>query len=85
MTQLPKTTTLIRNAWVVNEGQVQELDVLIQAGRIEKIGPNLPNTADEVVHAHGRYLLPGLIDDQVHFREPGLTHKRKSQPKVARL
>jgi dihydroorotase len=66
---------LIANANLVNEGQVTEADVLIRDGRIEAIGHNL-NAADaEVLDAGGRYLLPGMIDDQVHFREPGLTHK----------
>ncbi len=69
-------TTVIRNAQLVNEGQVTESDVLIKGGRIEKIAADLqaPDGAD-VVDANGRHLLPGMIDDQVHFREPGLTHK----------
>jgi dihydroorotase len=68
--------TVIRNARLVNEGQVTESDVLLKNGRIEKIANDLqaPEGA-EVVDARGRYLLPGMIDDQVHFREPGLTHK----------
>ncbi len=67
---------LITNARVANEGAVREGDVLVRAGRIEKLAPAI--TADDVgrvVDARGRYLLPGFIDDQVHFREPGLTHK----------
>ena len=69
-------TTVIRNALLVNEGQVTESDVLLKGGRIEKIAADLqaPDGAD-VVDANGRHLLPGMIDDQVHFREPGLTHK----------
>jgi dihydroorotase len=69
-------TTVICNAMLANEGQLTESDVLIKNGRIETIGSNLkvPDGAD-VVDADGRYLLPGMIDDQVHFREPGLTHK----------
>ncbi len=68
--------TVIRNARLVNEGQITEPDVLLKNGRIEKIANDLsaPEGA-EVVDARGRYLLPGMIDDQVHFREPGLTHK----------
>ncbi len=69
-------STLILNAKVVNEGKVFESDVLIKAQRIEKIGTDLQSIrADGVVDAKGKYLLPGAIDDQVHFREPGLTHK----------
>lgn len=71
-----KKTTVIRNAKLVNEGQITESDVLLKGGRIEKIAADLqaPDGAD-VVDANGRHLLPGMIDDQVHFREPGLTHK----------
>ena len=69
-------STVIRNARLVNEGQVIESDVLLKSGRIEKIASDFqaPEGAD-VVDANGRHLLPGMIDDQVHFREPGLTHK----------
>ena len=68
--------TLIKNAFVVNEGETKQMDVLIEAGKIAQIKETI--TADdqtEIVEAEGKYLLPGLIDDQVHFREPGLTHK----------
>lgn len=69
-------STLIVNAKIVNEGQVLEGDVLLANNRIEKIGRDLQSTrADYVVDAKGNYLFPGAIDDQVHFREPGLTHK----------
>lgn len=69
-------TTLILNANIVNEGQVFQGDVLIKGQRIEIIGKNLSSRpADVVIDAAGKYLLPGAIDDQVHFREPGLTHK----------
>jgi len=69
-------TTLIVNAKIVNEGQVIEGDVLIKDKYIEKIGTDLQSTkAAKVVDAKGLFLLPGVIDDQVHFREPGLTHK----------
>ena len=68
--------TVIRNAQLVNEGQVTEADVLLKGGRIEKIATGIQAPAGaEVVDANGRHLLPGMIDDQVHFREPGLTHK----------
>ncbi len=68
-------TKLIVNANIVNEGKVQGGDVLVKGQYIEKIGAHLTDDADEVIDADGKYLLPGLIDDQVHFREPGLTHK----------
>ncbi|WP_231427999.1 MULTISPECIES: dihydroorotase [Pedobacter] len=66
---------LIKAATIVNEGQKIVADVLIKDGFIEKIGQNLsaPNATE--INAEGQYLLPGMIDDQVHFREPGLTHK----------
>lgn len=67
---------LILNAKVVNESKICELDIAIKDGRILKIEKNLANqNAKEVIDAKGFWLLPGLIDDQVHFREPGLTHK----------
>ena len=68
---------LIKNARIVNEGSVVEGDVLIEAGRIAKIDSSIsPKSADvNVIDAEGKYLIPGIIDDQVHFREPGLTHK----------
>lgn len=67
---------LIKNAKIVNEGTIQEGDVLIEGETIAKIGSNLSvETTVEIIDAKGSYLLPGVIDDQVHFREPGLTHK----------
>lgn len=68
-------TTLIVNANIVNEGKVQPGDVLVRGQVIEKIASHLTSDADTVIDAKGKYLLPGAIDDQVHFREPGLTHK----------
>jgi dihydroorotase len=69
-------TTVIRNAQLVNEGQIIESDVLLKHGRIEKIDSSIVALdGAHIVDANGRYLLPGMIDDQVHFREPGLTHK----------
>ena len=70
--------TIIRNAFVVNEGSIQISDVLIHKQRIEKIASQIgiPNTEKiNEINAEGLYLLPGMIDDQVHFREPGLTYK----------
>lgn len=67
---------LILNGNLVNEGKILPSDVLIKKGRIEKMGSDLQGeSADIIIDARGKYLLPGMIDDQVHFREPGLTHK----------
>lgn len=70
------SSILIRNARLVNENKIFHADVFIKNGFIEKIDTNgISMQADRVIDAEGLYLLPGLIDDQVHFREPGLTHK----------
>ena len=67
---------LITNASMVNEGQVSETDILIAGERIEKIAPVIAASDDvAVIDAAGKYLIPGMIDDQVHFREPGMTNK----------
>lgn len=66
---------LIRNARLVNEGEIREADLLVRHSRIDKIAAIIDATADEEIDAAGQWLLPGMIDDQVHFREPGLTHK----------
>ena len=68
---------LIRGARVVNEGRTYEADVLVRDDRIERLAPEGIGAVSGVneVDADGKYLLPGCIDDQVHFREPGLTHK----------
>lgn len=68
-------TVLIRNARIVNRGRITESDIFIRQGRIEKIAPSISVQADTEIDAAGNYVLPGIIDDQVHFREPGLTHK----------
>lgn len=69
-------TQLIKNAFLVNEGKTTQQDLRIQDGKILTIAEHLaPLENEEVVDAAGKYLLPGLIDDQVHFREPGLTQK----------
>jgi dihydroorotase len=70
-------TTLIKNAKIVNEGTIFEGDVLIENEFIVEIGENIsPKSSDcKIIYADGNYLIPGAIDDQVHFREPGLTHK----------
>lgn len=70
------SSTLILNATLVNEGEQRQQDLLIKNGKIEKIGADLQGvSADEVIDGAGCWLIPGMIDDQVHFREPGLTHK----------
>ncbi len=66
---------LIRNARLVNRGQIHEADLLIKNGRIAKIAPSISENAHLELDAAGHYVIPGIIDDQVHFREPGLTHK----------
>ena len=69
--------TIIKNAKIINEQKIFESDILIEGSFISKISesisPNFPNT--KIIDAEGNFIIPGLIDDQVHFREPGLTHK----------
>ncbi|GEP51513.1 dihydroorotase [Flavobacterium noncentrifugens] len=68
---------LIKNAKIVNEGTIFEGDVLIEDELIVEIGENISvkSSSTKIIDAEGNYLIPGAIDDQVHFREPGLTHK----------
>src|SRR6266536_3020950 len=68
---------LIKNIQIVNEGSIKTADVLIKNGRIEKFESRITLIDTDVteINGEGKYLLPGAIDDQVHFREPGLTHK----------
>ena len=66
---------LIKNAQIVNDRKIFQSDILIENDLISKIEPNISEEADQIIDASGKYLLPGVIDDQVHFREPGLTHK----------
>ncbi|MFK7748455.1 MAG: dihydroorotase [Kordia sp.] len=66
---------LLKNAQIVSESAVQMADILIEGERIAKIGTHLSDEADEVIDIAGKHVFPGIIDDQVHFREPGLTHK----------
>ncbi|MDE3236181.1 MAG: dihydroorotase [Bacteroidota bacterium] len=69
-------TYLIKGALIVNEGSTKSADVLIKDGKIEKIAASIETKENaEEIDADGLHLLPGVIDDQVHFREPGLTHK----------
>jgi dihydroorotase len=71
------TKTLIKNCSLVNEGQIRVADVWIEDGLIQKIGQidDLNDDAATVIDGTGKFLFPGIIDGQVHFREPGLTHK----------
>ena len=71
------STTLIRNAKIVNEGVIFEGDVLIEGNIILEIASQISpkKSSTKIIDAEGNYLIPGIIDDQVHFREPGLTHK----------
>ena len=66
---------LLQNCTLVNEGKIQQTDVLVQDGVIQQIGILTNHTADRVINGTGQFLLPGIIDGQVHFRDPGLTHK----------
>lgn len=67
--------TILKNARIVNRGHIFEGDLAIKDGRIVKIADDISASANVVHDLNGNYLLPGVIDDQVHFREPGLTHK----------
>ena len=67
--------TLIKNAQIVNEGKIYKSDVLIENQIIKEIASNINIDVDQIIDAERLHLLPGVIDDQVHFREPGLTHK----------
>ena len=66
---------ILKNCRIVNESKTLESDIAIKNNRIELIGSDINAESSEVVDVNGRYVIPGLIDDQVHFREPGLTHK----------
>lgn len=66
---------LLANALVVDEGKIYPTDVLLEGERIIKMAPHISNSNAQVIDLHGNYLIPGMIDDQVHFRDPGLTYK----------
>jgi dihydroorotase len=66
---------ILKNCTIINENNTLESDIAIKNNRIELIGSDINAESSEVVDVNGRYVIPGLIDDQVHFREPGLTHK----------
>jgi dihydroorotase len=67
--------TLLKNARIINEGEQFDGDILIEDERIVKIGTSLSSETATILDVQGNYVMPGMIDDQVHFREPGLTHK----------
>ena len=66
---------LIKNAQIVNENNIYQADLLIENTFIKKIASKINSKANQIIDANGLHLFPGVIDDQVHFREPGLTHK----------
>ena len=70
---------IIKNGKLVNEGKIFESDIGIKNKRIEKISSDISADASEIIDASEKFVLPGIIDDQVHFREPGLTHKGNIQ------
>ena len=71
---LPHTRRLIRGGTLVLRDRLESADLLVDAGKILDIAPAIADV-DDVIDATGLFVLPGVIDDQVHFREPGLTHK----------
>ena len=79
------SSILIKDVQLVNEGQIKSCDILIKKGRIEKIASSISQSADTEIAGNGNVCIPGIIDDQVHFREPGLTHKSDlyTEPRAA--
>ena len=78
-------TILIKDGILVNKGQFKAADIFIKDGRIEQIDNQIDKKAGIEINAHGKIVMPGIIDDQVHFREPGLTHKSDlyTEPRAA--
>jgi len=78
-------TILIKNGQIVNRGKITTGDIFIKNGRIEQMDSQINRHADIELDATGKYVIPGIIDDQVHFREPGLTHKADlyTEPRAA--
>jgi len=66
---------IIKNGRLISDGKIVEADILIVNDLIERIDPMIEDSTAEIIDAEGKYVIPGIIDDQVHFREPGLTHK----------
>ena len=81
---MPKSI-LIKEVLIVNEDKITPSDIFIKNGFIEKIAPSINQKANVEINGNGHYCLPGIIDDQVHFREPGLTHKSDlyTEPRAA--
>ena len=79
------SSILIKDVQLVNEGKIKSCDILVKNGRIEKIASNINQVADKEIAGNGNVCIPGIIDDQVHFREPGLTHKSDlyTEPRAA--
>ncbi|MBC6995399.1 dihydroorotase [Neolewinella lacunae] len=82
---MPRPSLLIKNGTIVNRGTRFTGDIFIKNGFIEQVGGSIDRPADREINAEGCLVLPGIIDDQVHFREPGLTHKAtiKSESRAA--
>jgi len=78
-------TILIKEVQIVNEGKITTADIFIKNGRIEKIAGSIDKNATIEIAGSGKHCIPGIIDDQVHFREPGLTHKSDlyTEPRAA--
>ena len=66
---------VLKNCKIINENEIYESDIAIKNSRIELIASSIDSASKKEINLNGRYVIPGLIDDQVHFREPGLTHK----------
>lgn len=79
------STILLKNGTIVNRGKKKNGDIYIKNGRIEQIGGIINKSAAIEIDASNKHILPGIIDDQVHFREPGLTHKSDlyTEPRAA--
>lgn len=73
------SSIIIKNGLVINRGKSKIQDVLIKNDRIHQIADNISSSATVEINAEGKWIIPGIIDDQVHFREPGLTHKANIQ------
>ena len=78
-------TILIKQANIINEGDQRVADLYIKDGFIDEIAPSINRPADREINAEGLWAMPGIIDDQVHFRDPGLTHKADlyTEPRAA--
>jgi dihydroorotase len=66
---------ILKSGTIINEGKKIIADILINGERIERIDSNISDQTATEINCEGKFILPGIIDDQVHFREPGLTHK----------